>query len=80
MPTGASEIVQSHAFAVLKRGYTQGGGSAFASVRNGKPFRYSGRPCRHAHRNVAALERRDNVAESGHAFAVLKRGNIQNSV
>ena len=25
-------------------------------------------------RNVAALERSDNVAESGHAFAVLKRG------
>jgi len=28
-------------------------------------------------RNVAALERSDNVADSGHAFAVLKRGYIR---
>jgi len=49
-------------------------GSAFASARNGKPFRHSGRPVRRVSRNVAALEQSDNVADRGHAFAVLKRG------
>ena len=62
---------------MLERGYARGGGSVFASGRNGKPFRYSGRPCCHASQNAAALERRDNVAESGHAFAMLKRGYSQ---
>ena len=30
--------------------------------------------------NVAALERSDNVADSGHAFAMLKRGYTREAV
>ena len=55
-------------------------GSAFASARNGKPFRHSGRPVRRVSRNVAALEQSDNVADRGHAFATLKRGYTRRAV
>jgi len=60
--------------------HPQSSGSAFASARNGKPFRHSGRPARRVSRNVAALERSDNVADRGHAFALLKRGYTRRTV